>query len=224
MLLPLASALLVVLCSWLVGRHSLRLPAKWLAPLACGALLAVLATHLIPEAWEGAGYYSLIGFAAIPLLLAAVDRFAHQKVAGSAQVVADFLHSLGDGATISTGYLAGFLGGFVTTLSVLAHELAKSPADVATFAATGKRARANQKNLIAHAGTILGAALPSLHAVAELSWITIVSAGVILYVLIFRLTPELIGDFRKRDRALQVALGLLGFTLIWLTAKLLPVS
>lgn len=120
------------------------------------------------------------------------------KIAGYLNLVADFLHNFTDGLAIGASYLAGKNVGYITTFTILLHEVPHEIGDFAILIQSGcSKKKAMMLQLITAMGALLGTYV-SLLAVEMGSlvttWILPFTAGGFIYIATVSVIPELLID------------------------------
>jgi len=118
------------------------------------------------------------------------------KVAGYLNLAADFAHNFTDGLAIGASFLSGQKLGFITTLTILFHEIPHEIGDFAILVQSGcdkKKAMWLQLSTAtgAMAGCIIGLLAESASGTA---WILPFTAGGFVYIATVSVIPELLKD------------------------------
>lgn len=219
----------------LLARGEARLDAliQPLVAFAVGALLGGAFLHLLPEALERAGpgvavfgmlLAGFLGFFVLEKFLwrthghAPRDRARAGSPLASLNLIGDGLHNLIDGMVIAAAYQTSPALGLATTVAVLLHEIPQEFGDFAVLVYGGLPVRrAVLLNFVSGLVAIVGAALVLTvgRAIAGLSDALLpVAAGGFVYVAAADLVPELHRARRLRTSLGQIALILLGVTLV----------
>jgi len=120
------------------------------------------------------------------------------KVAGYLNLAADFFHNFTDGLAIGASFLAGRRLGFITTLTILFHEVPHEIGDFAILIQSGcgkKKAMWLQLSTATGAmfGCVIGLLAENVGEAATL-WILPFTAGGFIYIATVSVIPELLKD------------------------------
>ncbi|XP_046835180.1 protein catecholamines up [Vespa crabro] len=120
------------------------------------------------------------------------------KIAGYLNLVADFLHNFTDGLAIGASYLAGNTIGYVTTFTILLHEV---PHEIGDFAILVQSGCSKKKAMLLQLTTAIGALLGTyvsllVEGMGDLAtmWILPFTAGGFIYIATVSVIPELLID------------------------------
>jgi len=216
---------------------------QYLLSLAAGALLATAFMHLLPEALESsAGAHELFATLLVCLILFFLldkaelwhhghehgTQHAHEhntpRAGGWAVLTGDSVHCFGDGMLIASAFMADMRLGWVSALSVLAHEVPHHMGDLMVLRQTSDSRRAALiKVSLAGAMTGLGG-LGGFFLVEQLrDWLPfflVVASSSFVYVALADLMPQLQQRLSVRQTALQVAVLLFGIALVTVVSDL----
>lgn len=148
------------------------------------------------------------------------------KVAGYLNLAADFSHNFTDGLAIGSSYLAGTTVGFITTITILLHEVPHEIGDFAILLQSGvSRRNAMLLQLTTALGAVAGTAI-SLFAqnstgVLATQWILPFTAGGFIYIALVSVIPELLDEEKPSflQTILQVLAMLAGVFMMVLIAE-----
>lgn len=127
-------------------------------------------------------------------------------------VIADSLHNLTDGVSLAMAFRQGAAAGFTTFLIMCCHEIPHQFGDFALLINSGRsKASARKLQLITALGTLTGCILGNIlggfgEFVEEL--ITPLTAGVLLYVAMVNVLPELLEVDASKSRQELFSTGL----------------
>ncbi|CAK9832315.1 Protein catecholamines up [Anthophora retusa] len=120
------------------------------------------------------------------------------KIAGYLNLVADFLHNFTDGLAIGASYLAGQNIGYITTVTILFHEVPHEIGDFAILIQSGySKRKAMMFQLSTAIGALLGTCVSLLaEGMGDLAtmWILPFTAGGFIYIATVSVIPELLTD------------------------------
>lgn len=237
----LGGLLSVAAAAWL-SFHALSRLGQPLISLSAGLLLSTAILHLIPEAFESqAGFHELswtllagiVGFFLLEKF--AILRHAHhhegdghaherghdRREAGPGGLlilVGDSVHNFADGVLIAAAFLTDPMLGWLTTLSIVAHEVPQETGDFIVLVNAGySRRRAFAYNLAASAAAIAGGLLGWWfleHSQALLPFLLVLSAASFIYIALADLVPDMQRQHRRRESAIQFALMMAGVGVI----------
>lgn len=210
---------------WLVTRPLARYGDAMLAA-ACGFLLTMSLTHLLPEAFEVAGTDPHeLGIAMLAVVLLFIiagcllgGGHAHDAEKSGARglpalFAAASLHGFVDGILIATTFLVSEKAGWLAALAVLMHELPQQAGFMVILGNAGKSPKAQLLfcsgiALSAVAGGVAGlAAIGSFEGL--LPYALAMSAASFIYITLFALLPEVfegVGSFAARSLRLGAVL------------------
>nr|XP_033325987.1 protein catecholamines up-like [Megalopta genalis] len=145
------------------------------------------------------------------------------KIAGCLNLVADFLHNFTDGLAIGASYLAGSSIGFVTTFTILLHEI---PHEIGDFAILIQSGYSKRKAMMLQLSTAVGALLGTcVSLLAEgmgdfaTMWILPFTAGGFIYIATVSVIPELLTDTKFGQSVKEIIALLLGVYMMVLIAE-----
>ena len=219
----LGSVILVSLIS-LIGSISLSMDRKFLnkillilVSISAGTLFGGALIHLLPEAVEEAGGFTItvslyiLGGIVIFFILEKIIHYHHHHHThnhketllhephphhiGVMNLLGDGLHNLLDGLIIAGAYFVSIPVGVATTVAVILHEIPQELADfgVLIYAGFSKR-KAIVLNLISALVAVIGALIGLFFGGASQVFISVIlpfAAGGFLYIAGSNLIPEL---------------------------------
>ncbi len=219
--------------------NRVRSIAKFLVALAAGTMVGGAAFHLLPEAVEELGGFTLtitLSFLSgiiVSYLLEAVlewhhcnqiggcEEPSHRHTIGAMNFYGDSVHNFIDGLVIAASFLAGPLIGFSVVLAVALHEIPQEFGDFGVLIQAGySRRRALIYNFISALMAIVGICtvfLLSNWIVGLAEFIPLLlpfAAGNFIYVSLTDLMPELHKERRTKHTLVQFLVMLLGITLM----------
>ncbi|XP_043275342.1 protein catecholamines up [Venturia canescens] len=154
---------------------------------------------------------------------AAKDSKGDIKIAGYLNLAADFLHNFTDGLAIGASYLAGETVGYVTTFTILLHEV---PHEIGDFAILIQSGCSKKKAMLLQLVTALGAlcgTYVSLWAggMSDLAtlWILPFTAGGFIYIATVSVIPELLSDTKFWQSVKEIIALLFGVYMMVLIAQ-----
>ncbi|XP_078044039.1 LOW QUALITY PROTEIN: zinc transporter Slc39a7-like [Augochlora pura] len=140
------------------------------------------------------------------------------KIAGCLNLVADFLHNFTDGLAIGASYLAGSSIGFITTFTILIHEI---PHEIGDFAILIQSGYSKRKAMMLQLSTAVGALLRTcVSLLAEgmgdlaTTWILPFTAGGFIYIATLSVIPELLTDTKFTQSVKDIIALLLGICIM----------
>ncbi|XP_015431284.1 PREDICTED: protein catecholamines up [Dufourea novaeangliae] len=143
------------------------------------------------------------------------------KIAGYLNLAADFLHNFTDGLAIGASYLAGI--GFITTLTILLHEVPHEIGDFAILIQSGySKKQAMMLQLTTAIGALLGTCVSLLaEGMGDLAtmWILPFTAGGFIYIATVSVIPELLSDTKFGQSVKEIIALLLGVYMMVLIAE-----
>lgn len=220
-----------------VGQRRLDIATQYLVSFAVGALLGGALLHLLPEARERLGpgpavplgvISGFLGFFVLEkfLWIHAHDRDRRRGTPPLAtlNVVGDALHNLIDGMVIAAAYAGDTRLGGAATLAVVLHEVPQEMGDFGVLVHSGLPVRrAVLFNLVSGMTALAGALVVMIVGrLAEgfSTGLLPVAAGTFLYIAASDLVPELHRVRTVGASLRQIALIMLGVTLMLLPATL----
>ncbi|XP_076661802.1 zinc transporter catecholamines up [Halictus rubicundus] len=145
------------------------------------------------------------------------------KITGCLNLVADFLHNFTDGLAIGASYLAGSSIGFVTTFTILLHEIPHEIGDFAILIQSGySKRKAMMLQLTTAVGALLGTCVSLLaEGMGDLAtkWILPFTAGGFIYIATVSVIPELLTDTKFGQSVKEIIALLLGVYMMVLIAE-----
>ncbi|KAF3421227.1 hypothetical protein E2986_06556 [Frieseomelitta varia] len=145
------------------------------------------------------------------------------KIAGYLNLVADFLHNFTDGLAIGASYLAGKNIGYITTFTILLHEVPHEIGDFAILIQSGySKRKAMMLQLITAVGALLGTCISLLaEGIGDIAtmWILPFTAGGFIYIATVSVIPELLSDTSFRQSVKEIIALLLGVYMMVLIAE-----
>ncbi|XP_015188147.1 PREDICTED: protein catecholamines up [Polistes dominula] len=145
------------------------------------------------------------------------------KIAGYLNLVADFLHNFTDGLAIGASYLAGNSIGYVTTFTILLHEV---PHEIGDFAILVQSGCSKKKAMLLQLTTAIGALLGTyVSLLAEgmgdfaTMWILPFTAGGFIYIATVSVIPELLTDTKFWQSVKEIIALLAGVYMMVLIAE-----
>lgn len=145
------------------------------------------------------------------------------KIAGYLNLVADFLHNFTDGLAIGASYLAGNNIGYITTFTILLHEV---PHEIGDFAILIQSGYSKRKAMLLQLTTAIGALLGTyVSLLAEgmgdlaTKWILPFTAGGFIYIATVSVIPELLTDTKFWQSVKEIVALLLGVYMMVLIAE-----
>uniref|UniRef100_A0A8R1HNT4 Uncharacterized protein n=1 Tax=Caenorhabditis japonica TaxID=281687 RepID=A0A8R1HNT4_CAEJA len=150
--------------------------------------------------------------------------FKDVKASAYLNLVADFVHNVTDGLAIGASFSAGSALGWVTTLTVLLHELPHEVGDFAILVQSGfSKYKAIRMQVVTALGAITGCIFSlivsnpgQLNSGAETSAIMPFTAGGFIYIATVSVIPELLesGDHKNMSKVAKMAQSLVHVTAI----------
>ncbi|XP_015113770.1 protein catecholamines up [Diachasma alloeum] len=145
------------------------------------------------------------------------------KIAGYLNLAADFLHNFTDGLAIGASYLAGESVGYITTVTILLHEV---PHEIGDFAILIQSGCSKRKAMLLQLTTAVGALCGTyVSLLAEgmgdfaTAWILPFTAGGFIYIATVSVIPELLTDTKFWQSLKEIAALLLGVYMMVLIAQ-----
>ncbi|CAK1549991.1 unnamed protein product [Leptosia nina] len=136
------------------------------------------------------------------------------KIAGYLNLAADFTHNFTDGLAIGASFIAGQNIGFITTITILLHEIPHEIGDFAILVQSGcSRKKAMLLQLLtafgAISGTVLSIYLQGSSEGLVSSLILPFTAGGFIYIATVSVIPELLEGSNKLSQSIKEILALL---------------
>lgn len=144
------------------------------------------------------------------------------KIAGYLNLVADFLHNFTDGLAIGASYMAGNSIGYITTFTILLHEIPHEIGDFAILVQSGySKRKAMMLQLITAVGALLGTSVSLLaEGMGDLAtkWILPFTAGGFIYIATVSVIPELLTATKLWQSIMEISALLFGVYMMVLIA------
>lgn len=145
------------------------------------------------------------------------------KVAAYLNLAADFTHNFTDGLAIGASYVAGNTAGFISTLTILLHEVPHEIGDFAILVQSGySKRKAMCMQLVTAAGCLSGT-LCSLVAEgmssSTSSWVLPFTAGGFIYIATVSVIPELLENTKLWQSVKEVLALLVGVSMMALLTQ-----
>lgn len=144
------------------------------------------------------------------------------KIAGYLNLVADFLHNFTDGLAIGASYMAGNSIGYVTTVTILLHEIPHEIGDFAILIQSGySKRKAMMLQLITAIGALLGTFVSLLaEGMGDFAtkWILPFTAGGFIYIATVSVIPELLTATKLWQSVMEITALLFGVYMMVLIA------
>lgn len=143
------------------------------------------------------------------------EKHSHESedinIAGYLNLVADFTHNFTDGLAIGASYLAGNSVGYITTVTILLHEV---PHEIGDFAILIKSGCSKRKAMALQLVTAVGALAGTIIALSGSSgesapWVLPFTAGGFIYIATVSVLPELLEESTKLGQSLKEITALL---------------
>ncbi|XP_011304359.1 protein catecholamines up [Fopius arisanus] len=145
------------------------------------------------------------------------------KIAGYLNLAADFLHNFTDGLAIGASYLAGESIGYITTVTILLHEVPHEIGDFAILIQSGcSKRKAMLLQLTTAVGALCGTYVSLLaEGMGDLAtaWILPFTAGGFIYIATVSVIPELLTDTKFWQSVKEIIALLLGVYMMVLIAE-----
>ncbi|XP_032677606.1 protein catecholamines up [Odontomachus brunneus] len=145
------------------------------------------------------------------------------KIAGYLNLVADFLHNFTDGLAIGASYMAGNSIGYVTTFTILLHEIPHEIGDFAILIQSGySKKKAMMLQLTTAIGALLGTFVSLLaEGMGDLAtkWILPFTAGGFIYIATVSVIPELLTATKLWQSVKEILALLFGVYMMVLIAN-----
>ncbi len=238
---PILAVILVSLLSFsgalvlVLSRDLLRKTLLILVAFSAGALIGDAVLHLIPEAVESAGEFSVeissLIFVGI-LLFFLLEKFLrwqhchdvecqdHPKHLGTMNLVGDGLHNFIDGVLIAASFMVSIPVGIATTIAVIAHEIPQELGDIGVLIHSGySKAKALLANFFMACIAILGTVLTLIigESVSNIEkYIVPITAGSFIYIALSGLIPELHKESKFSKSAVQFLSLIAGLAVMYL--------
>ncbi|CAN7948162.1 unnamed protein product [Ixodes pacificus] len=145
------------------------------------------------------------------------------KVAAYLNLAADFTHNFTDGLAIGASYIAGNTAGFISTITILLHEVPHEIGDFAILVQSGySKRRAMCMQLVTAvgclSGTVCSLVAEGVSGSAN-SWVLPFTAGGFIYIATVSVIPELLENTRLWQSIKEVLALLLGVTMMALLTQ-----
>lgn len=242
---PIVAALIVSAAA-IIGSTSILLlgtraerAAVWILSFAIGTLIGSAALHLLPEALGVRPTRDVmllfIGGIVLFIALERAIRWRHTHVHGDAEqhhheqataevlLWGDSLHNFADGVILGVTFSVSPQLGLIASIAIFAHEVPQEIGDFAVLLASGMpRRRALLLNYLSAAAVVPGAVAAwlwssSFHS--AIGWLLPIAAGGFLYIALADLVPSLHHHRGRWAAVAQIALIVLGVTVIYLTGS-----
>lgn len=211
-----------------------------LVSFAAGVLLATAVLNILPEALEGLPTFVGLSWFMYGLIIAFfMERFllwyhhhhddTHDINPTASLVIAgDAIHNFIDGLTIAAAFLTHPTLGITTAVAIAAHELPQELADYSVLRHCGmSRKQALMWNFISALTAVLGGIIGFYlfqDSFILAHYALAVTAGILLYVAVADLIPELHHSDTKSGWALQSIVFVVGISLMFLLTQNAPHS
>ena len=206
-----------------------------LVAFSIGALLGGACFHLIPEAYEGLGFFLTIILTLTGILLFyLIEKLlywhhCHKEKCCNVHpfnyliLYGDGLHNFIDGLIIASSFVVSTDFGILTSLLIISHELPQELGDFGVLIYGGfTKSKALIYNFLSQLTSVLGGILGfyflSIHNYAV--YLLPFAAGGFLYIAINDLFPEVFKENNKHKKWINVAMIILGL-LVLVSAKML---
>ncbi|XP_012286114.1 protein catecholamines up [Orussus abietinus] len=151
------------------------------------------------------------------------DVLGDIKISGYLNLVADFMHNFTDGLAIGASYLAGESIGYITTITILLHEVPHEIGDFAILVQSGcSKRKAMMLQLVTAVGALLGTYVSFLaDGMGDLAttWVLPFTAGGFIYIATVSVIPELLSDTKLWQSIKEIIALLLGVYMMVLIAQ-----
>lgn len=145
------------------------------------------------------------------------------QIAGYLNLVADMTHNFTDGLAIGASFLAGKNVGYVTTLTILFHEVPHEIGDFAILIKSGcSRKKAMYLQLLTALGAFSGTVVSLLadgYDEAASAWILPLTAGGFIYIATVSVLPELLSDTKFWQSVKEIFALLVGVFMMIIIAE-----
>lgn len=205
--------------------------------LAVGALLGDAFIHIIPEAIEELGNFTLTSILVITgiflfFILEKLMHWHHHEIDGENHIhpvgkmilISDGAHNLIDGIIIGASYMISIEVGIATTIAVILHEIPQEIGDFGVLIHAGySKAKALLLNFISALTAIAGVVIVFLLGeITEswIMWILPVAAGGFIYIAVADLIPELHKEKNKFYSVIQIIVAMIGVGIMTLLLTL----
>lgn len=136
------------------------------------------------------------------------------KVAAYLNLAADFTHNFTDGLAIGASYIAGNTAGFISTITILLHEVPHEIGDFAILVQSGySKRKAMLMQLVTAfgclSGTLCSLVVEGMSSSAN-SWVLPFTAGGFIYIATVSVIPELLENSSLRQSIKEVFALLVG--------------
>lgn len=225
----LVTRVVALLGAYAVSRSFLSRLGGFLPSVACGFLIAVATTHLLPEAFESGAAPHELGIVMMATLLvfpllgfiigeahghhSSPNDAENSSKAGLAGLVAGgLLHSIVDGVLVATAFFIDSRAGWFIALAVLAHELPQQVGYLVVFEKFGfSKVKAMVSCSAICLSALIGGLIGSFALSFASSWIpyALAASGMsFLFIALFALLPETMEHAKGRRRKSIQASGL----------------
>ena len=238
----LAGGVLSVLAAALITYGVLSHMVQRLVSFAAGALLGAAFIDLLPEAFDsGLDPRRLFATLLIGLLIFfflekfALWRHSHHHEhdghghehgfdaheagkSGLLILLGDSLHNFADGILLAAAFMADPRLGFITTLSIIAHEIPQEAGDFIVLLNAGySKARALAYNVLSSLASVAGGLIGYFaleHTRGLVPYVVVLAASSFIYIAVADLIPWMQRRSDTRSSAWQVVMVLLGVVVI----------
>lgn len=133
------------------------------------------------------------------------------NVAGYLNLAADFTHNFTDGLAIGASFLAGNSVGYITTFTILLHEVPHEIGDFAILIKSGcSKGKAMALQLVTAVGALAGTVIALSGTSGEAApWVLPFTAGGFIYIATVSVLPELLEESTKLGQSLKEITALL---------------
>lgn len=243
---PIVAALIVSAAA-IIGSTSILLlgaraerAAVWILSFAIGTLIGGAALHLLPEALHTRPAHDVmllfVGGIVLFIALERAIRWRHTHVReelrhhdeATAEVLlwGDALHNFTDGIVLGVTFSVSPQLGLIATIAIFAHEVPQEIGDFAVLLGSGMpRRRALLLNYLSAIAVVPGAVAAWLWSSSfrsAIGWLLPIAAGGFLYIALADLVPSLHHRRGRWAAVAQIALIVLGVTVIYFTGEAFP--
>jgi len=235
-------SVLIVSAISLVGIVALSLKAEklknilfLLVSFAAGALLGDVFIHLLPEAIEEAGEFTLalslsvLAGIAFMFLIEKLIHWRHCHVVpeenhvhpfATMNLIGDAVHNIIDGIIIGASYLVSIPVGIATTVAVILHEIPQEISDFGVLLHGGySKKKALFVNFLTALGAVLGVVVALIIGASSetlVGYLVPFAAGAFIYIAGADLIPELHKEVGAKRSVMQFFVFLLGVAVMLL--------
>jgi len=237
-----AGGVLSVLAAALITYGMLTHVVQRLVSFAAGALLGAAFLDLLPEAFDSGNspqslFATLLAGLLVFFLLEkfALWRHSHHNEhdghghehgfdaheagkSGMLILLGDSLHNFSDGILLAAAFIADPKLGFITTLSIVAHEIPQEAGDFAVLLNAGySRTRALAYNIISSLASVVGGLLGYFaleHTRGIVPYVVVFAAASFVYIAVADLIPWMQRRTEPHESAWQIVMVALGVGII----------